>query len=115
VVDNLGLRPARFRELFRAEVGLSPKRYFRIRRFLVALRRIHTGRPISWAQLAASCGYYDQAHLINDFQDFAGVSPHRYVRNRHALFISYLTLQEEVMTEHPEQQPTADRFHCLRK
>ena len=38
MVDDLGLHPKHFRELFRAEVGLSPKRYFRIRRFVGALR-----------------------------------------------------------------------------
>jgi AraC-like DNA-binding protein len=98
VVDNLGMRPAHFRELFRAEVGLSPKRYFRIRRFLGALRRTRKGRPINWAQLAAACGYYDQAHLINDFQEFTGVSPHQYLRNRHAQFVSFLTVQEDLKT-----------------
>jgi AraC-like DNA-binding protein len=98
VVDDLGLRPKSFRQLFRAEVGLSPKRYFRIRRFLGALRRTHKGRPINWAQVAATCGYYDQAHLINEFRDFTDVCPHRYLRDRHARFVSYVTLQEVVKT-----------------
>jgi AraC-like DNA-binding protein len=30
---------------------------------------------ISWTQIAHECGYFDQMHLIRDFQEFAGVNP----------------------------------------
>nr|WP_246356336.1 hypothetical protein [Paraburkholderia humisilvae] len=29
----------------------------------------------SWASIAVAAGYYDQAHLIEDFQVFAGAMP----------------------------------------
>jgi len=27
-----------------------------------------------------SCGYFDQSHLINEFQEFSGLSPTEYLR-----------------------------------
>jgi AraC-like DNA-binding protein len=31
-----------------------------------------------WAQIGADCGYYDQAHLIREFKQFAGMTPGQY-------------------------------------
>jgi methylphosphotriester-DNA--protein-cysteine methyltransferase len=33
-----------------------------------------------FAGLAVDCGYYDQAHLIRDFRELAGLSPAKYLR-----------------------------------
>ena len=32
-------------------------------------------RPLGWAEAAAEFGYYDQAHLIAEFKEFAGLTP----------------------------------------
>lgn len=64
---------------FRAEIGLTPKAAARVIRFDRARRLLGRGqragaRP-SLADLAASCGYYDQAHLDREFRDLAGCPP----------------------------------------
>ena len=52
-------------------------RFDRARRVLAA--RAATGRPTCLADLAVSCGYYDQAHLAREFNSLAGRSPSLWV------------------------------------
>ena len=78
VTAAIGLSAKRFIEQFKAQVGVSPKRYCRIRRFQHALARAHRGHPIDWPQLALDCGYYDQAHFIHEFRSFSGLTPTGY-------------------------------------
>jgi AraC-like DNA-binding protein len=77
---NTGFSHTRFNQLFREQVGLTPKLFGRVRRFYALLGRIEKGLPLNWADLAADCGYFDQAHLIHDFRAFAGVTPLEYSR-----------------------------------
>ncbi len=61
---------------FLDEFGLSPKLAARVVRFERA-RRMLASVPsfVSTAQVAESCGYYDQAHLYRDFAELAGCTP----------------------------------------
>ena len=77
-----GVSWRRFIELFRAQVGVTPKVFWRLRRFQDVLRRAHGGEEIDWAQTALDCGYADQAHCIRDFRAFSGVNPSAYVARR---------------------------------
>jgi len=65
--------------LFKRRVGLTPKRFCRIRRFQRALANIRSPEAIDWADVACAGGYFDQAHLINDFAAFSGMNPLSYV------------------------------------
>jgi AraC-like DNA-binding protein len=78
ITERLGLTPRRFIQHFREVVGLTPKRYARVRRFGRVLEAYEHGREIDWSGVAAECGYFDQAHLIHDFREFAGINPTRY-------------------------------------
>lgn len=75
---DTGFSHTRFNQLFREQVGLTPKRFGRVRRFHALLGRIQQNLPLNWAHLAADCGYFDQAHLIHDFRAFAGITPLEY-------------------------------------
>jgi AraC-like DNA-binding protein len=68
--------------MFREHVGLTPKLFCRIRRFQDALNRTAGGKRVVWAQLAADCGYFDQAHFVRDFQAFSGINPTAYLLAR---------------------------------
>lgn len=61
--------------LLRAEVGLAPKAVARLFRFDHARRRIARAGAVPLADLAAECGYYDQAHLAREFNEMAGCPP----------------------------------------
>jgi AraC-like DNA-binding protein len=55
-------------------VGMTPKRFCRIRRFQRVLQAME--EPCAnWADAAVECGYYDQAHLIRDFRRLSGLTP----------------------------------------
>ncbi len=78
VTDAIGLSAKRFIERFKTEVGVTPKRFCRIRRFQQAVTLAHGRRDIDWAEVALDCGYFDQAHFIHDFRSFAGLTPTAY-------------------------------------
>jgi AraC-like DNA-binding protein len=67
---------------FREHVGLPPKTFARITRFARAMRLVRSGQDLRWIDVAHACGYYDQAHFIRDFSEFAGVSPTRFLELR---------------------------------
>lgn len=78
VVERIALSPTRFIQVFREDVGMTPKLFCRVQRFQRALRLIANQSEQSWTDIALSCGYYDQAHFINDFRALAGISPSLY-------------------------------------
>jgi AraC-like DNA-binding protein len=89
---------------FRTSVGFPPKTIARLLRFNRAVRSLDRlsgtranellSKPyiettqlddpfvdaIQWADLAAGCGYVDQPHLIKDFRELAGLTPHAFLR-----------------------------------
>ncbi len=80
---QVGLSQRQFIQVFRDEVGMAPKRFARVRRFHKAIHRLgKKERLVDWADLVYECGYYDQAHLIRDFHEFAGLTPTAYLERR---------------------------------
>jgi AraC-like DNA-binding protein len=79
MAKEAGLSRRRFAQLFREQVGLTPKLYCRLHRFQDVVRQISLGSPVDWAALALAGGYCDQAHLSNEFRSFSGTSPSSYL------------------------------------
>jgi len=66
-------------ERFRREFGLTPKEAARVMRFEAACRLLRApGRP-SLTDVAARCGFYDQAHLTREWREFAGCPPSKWI------------------------------------
>jgi len=73
-----GYSPRHFVALFRQAVGLTPKHYYRIKRFAAVLQGLASGSNGNLSHLAASAGYSDQAHLTREFREFSGTTPTQY-------------------------------------
>jgi AraC-like DNA-binding protein len=69
---------------FRAEIGLTPKGAARVIRFdrarTLLVRRLSAAEgDYLLADLAADCGYFDQAHLAREFRALAGCPPSQWL------------------------------------
>jgi AraC-like DNA-binding protein len=82
-IDDLafqaGLSARQLRRLFLEQVGVSPKHFCRVIRFRNSLSRLPRAGRGEWAEVALVCGYYDQAHFINEFRQFSGCTPGEFV------------------------------------
>jgi AraC-like DNA-binding protein len=82
LLHHTNLSARRFREAFRAQVGVSPKLYQRIQRFRAAVLSASDSKGPNWTKLAQDCGYFDQAHFNHDFTAFSGLTPSAYAERR---------------------------------
>jgi len=78
LVRGSGIRKRSLQRIFSEYVGVSPKWVIRRYRLHELIERFHPGDQPDWAQLALELGYFDQAHLINDFRSMTGYSPTEY-------------------------------------
>jgi AraC-like DNA-binding protein len=82
VAKRTGWSERHFSQLFREEVGLSPKAWCRVQRFQRAVRQLYAGGDVPWAELALDCGFYDQSHFANEFRAFSGIDATTYSTRR---------------------------------
>jgi methylphosphotriester-DNA--protein-cysteine methyltransferase len=61
-------------------LGLSPKSYAKIQRFIWTLERLRERTSVDWSRLAGDAGYSDQSHLVRDFRRVGAASPIEYLR-----------------------------------
>jgi AraC-like DNA-binding protein len=85
VASEAGLSVRQLRRVSQQRAGVSPKYLSRILRFRSAAKQIAVtpdrSTPPNWVRLAADAGYFDQAHFIREFQQFAGCTPGRYLQS----------------------------------
>lgn len=73
---EVGVSGRHLHRLFDERVGVSPAHYLRLARFAAALPKLHT--TVNLADVAATSGYFDQAHFCHDFTTFASMTPTEY-------------------------------------
>jgi AraC-like DNA-binding protein len=73
MADRLGLSARQLQRRCQAVFGYGPRRLGRILRMTRALDQARTGVPL--AEVAATCGYADQAHLSRELLALGGATP----------------------------------------
>ncbi|MEO8475137.1 MAG: helix-turn-helix transcriptional regulator [Chryseolinea sp.] len=82
LASSLRISKRQMQRRFKKQVGVSLKRYQRISRFELALKRLATVGYSELTSIAFELGYADQSHFIKEFQEFAGMSPYNFVRTK---------------------------------
>jgi len=83
LASQLGLTHKQMLARFDCRVGVTPKFASRIFRFQKAVSATAQAKSEpDWPDLAVACGYYDQSHMIHEFQELAGLTPAEYMRGR---------------------------------
>jgi AraC-like DNA-binding protein len=72
-----GLSRSHFARSFASTVGRAPHAYLMARRVAKA-EQLLRGSALSINQIAAVCGFHDQAHLTRNFRQRFGQTPHQY-------------------------------------
>lgn len=79
--DITCLSRKQFERLFSNIVGISPKQYLKTIRFQWSLHYKHQHPATPLTEIAYISGYYDQAHMINDFKSLSGMTPGQYFKD----------------------------------
>ena len=82
LADAAGVSGNHLATQFKSHVGVTPKRVARIYRFARLILSVDARRPVDWAELAQTAGYFDQAHFSREFKDFTGHTPTEYLALR---------------------------------
>lgn len=85
---DLGVSQRQIERHFKQMVGVTPKFYSRIIRLQSILNSADPNSDM--LELALSHGYYDQAHFIHEFTEFAGKSPTAFLRDENRMAEAFL-------------------------
>jgi AraC-like DNA-binding protein len=80
LAQRYGMSRQKFAREFADATGLSPKMHARLTRFQALVGRLLTTDVSQWVEVSSDAGFYDQAHMINEFRALAGVSPVEFFR-----------------------------------
>jgi methylphosphotriester-DNA--protein-cysteine methyltransferase len=77
-----GLQTRQWQRRFLKSTGFTPKAFCRIIRLQSTIALVGPRRVRDWSALALEAGFYDQAHMNNEFRAFTGSTPERYFSGR---------------------------------
>jgi AraC-like DNA-binding protein len=90
LIKNSPIGARHFRRKFKEIIGVSPKYFCKVIQLNTIFELLKSSDSKKLHHLALDCGYYDQAHFINDFNKLIGDSPENFLHGEHAYVQSYL-------------------------
>ncbi len=85
LADVTGYSVRYINKMFSREFGVSPKIFCKMMRFQYLLTNLNDLKndmfDTNLTQLAMELGYYDQSHMIKDFQEFTNTTPGEYMHS----------------------------------
>jgi AraC-like DNA-binding protein len=70
-----GLNVGQYERRFAEEVDVTPKLFARVTRLGMAVDKKRLAPDRSWASVAHEWEYFDQMHMVRDFQSLGGDAP----------------------------------------
>ena len=89
LTEKTGIGERTLERSLRSTLGISPKHFSRITRFLNTCHFIRHHKDKNLTQITYECGYYDQAHLIREFKAFAGITPKEFFASANTSFSEF--------------------------
>lgn len=77
IAAEVNMSQRRFIQLFRAQIGLPPKLFCRIRRFQAVIHATQELDVVDWSDIAEASGYYDQSHFNHEISGVRRPKSHR--------------------------------------
>lgn len=86
LTNETGISQRHLSRKFQQYVGLSPKEYLCVCRFIQSLNHLKKYPTLSLTEIAYKSGYYDQAHFNHDYKIYTGHSPGEVAHSKHILY-----------------------------
>jgi len=80
IVKKSGMSERTFQRKFKNYTGVGGKYFQRTARFQSSIKALLANPKLDYSQLALTHGYFDQAHLINEFKTFSAVTPKYFIQ-----------------------------------
>jgi len=80
VTDDAGVNYKWLERRFIQHIGLLPKEYIQLQRFINAYLELVGGQDVDLMRIAIANGYYDANHFLKDFKSYTGKTPLAYLK-----------------------------------
>ncbi len=84
LAQHLDISERQLRRTVENMIGITPKAFSRNIRFLRTLAYADCSEQVKWSDCAVNFGYFDQAHLINEFKTISRLTPIELMTSRRA-------------------------------